>query len=164
MKSTDWKVIKAAKEAGIPDPGFTIDKNTAIVITDLQNDFLRSDGVAWPIVKESVQENNTISNMSKVFQLAREKGIKVFVSPHYFFPSDQGWKFGGALEKFMHFKEMYKREGSLDMKGFEGSGADFMDDHSFNRYQAIKILFIQGLICFTNHFLAITLWIFPAVG
>lgn len=34
MKSNEWKVIKAAKEAGIPDPGFEIDKNTAIVITD----------------------------------------------------------------------------------------------------------------------------------
>ncbi len=132
MKSTEWKVIQAADKAGIPDPGFQIDGNTAIVITDPQNDFLRSDGVAWPIVKESVQENNTISNMSKVFQLAGEKGIKVFISPHYFFPSDQGWKFGGALEKFMHSKEMYKREGRLNDKGFEGSGADFLDE--FKQY------------------------------
>ncbi len=134
MKSTEWNVIKAANEAGIPDPGFTIDNNTAIVITDPQNDFLRSDGVAWPIVKESVQENNTIPNMVKVFQLARERGMKVFISPHYFFPSDKGWKFGGSLEKFMHSKEMYKRKGRLDLEDFEDSGADFLDE--FKHYLA----------------------------
>lgn len=132
MKSTEWEVIKAAKENGIIDPGFQIDERTAIVITDPQNDFLREDGVAWPIVKESVKENNTISNMSKVFSLAREKGMKIFISPHYFFPSDEGWKFGGALEKFMESKGMYKRKGRLDMEGFEGSGADFLDE--FKQY------------------------------
>ncbi|MCM4157968.1 cysteine hydrolase [Gramella sp. AN32] len=128
MKSTDWEVIKAAKEAGIPDPGFEIDKNTAIVITDPQNDFLRDDGVAWPVVKASVKENDTINNMSKVFKLARENKIKVFISPHYFFPTDHGWKFEGALEKFMHVKEMYLRKGRLDMTDFESSGADFLDE------------------------------------
>lgn len=132
MKSKEWDVMKSAKEAGLPEPGFDIDGNTAIVITDPQNDFLRSDGVAWPVVKESVKENDTISNMSKVFQLARDKGMKVFISPHYFFPTDRGWKFGGALEKFMHSKEMYKRKGRLDMTDFEGSGADFLDE--FKQY------------------------------
>lgn len=132
MKRTEWKVIKAADEAGIPDPGFEIDKNTAIVITDPQNDFLRSDGVAWPVVKESVKENNTIPNMVRVFRLAEENGIKVFISPHYFFPTDKGWKFNGALEKFMHSKDMYEREGQLDMEGFEDSGADFLDE--FKQY------------------------------
>lgn len=132
MKSEDWSVINAANEAEIPDPGFEIDENTAIVITDPQNDFLRSDGVAWPVVKESVKENNTISNMETVFRLAQENGMKVFISPHYFYPTDKGWKFNGALEKFMHSKDMYEREGQLDMKDFEGSGADFLDE--FKQY------------------------------
>jgi len=129
MKSSEWEVIKAAKEAGIPDPGFEIDGNTAIVITDPQNDFLRSDGVAWPVVKESVKENNTIANLGSVFRLAKGKGIKVFISPHYYFPSDKGWKFDGALEKFMHAKGMYQRKGRLDMQEFEGSGADFLEEY-----------------------------------
>ncbi|MFT5714677.1 MAG: nicotinamidase-related amidase [Flavobacterium sp.] len=132
MKSSDWSVIKAATEAGLPDPGFDIDSKTAIVITDPQNDFLRSDGVAWPVVKASVHENNTISNMSRVFQLAKENNMKVFISPHYFFPTDKGWKFDGALEKFMHSKDMYKRTGRLDMTDFEDSGADFLDE--FKKY------------------------------
>ncbi len=33
--------------AQLPDPGFTIDGTTAIVITDPQNDFLSPDGVTW---------------------------------------------------------------------------------------------------------------------
>jgi len=128
MKSTEWDVINAAKEAGIPDPGFEIDQHTAIVITDPQNDFLRSDGVAWPVVKESVKENNTIANLDTVFKLARGKGIKVFISPHYFFPADKGWEFNGALEKFMHSKDMYVRKGRFNMEGFDDSGADFLDE------------------------------------
>lgn len=140
MKSTDWEIIKAAKEAGLPEPDFEIDKTTAVVITDPQNDFLRDDGVAWPIVKESVKENNTISNMDKVFSLAQENNIKVFISPHYFFPTDNGWKFGGALEKFMHSKEMYKRKGRLKMEGFENSGADFLDQ--FKTYLAKENIII----------------------
>lgn len=132
MKSKEWDVIEAAEKAGIPDPGFEIDDNTAIVITDPQNDFLRSDGVAWPVVKASVEENNTIPNMVTVFRLAEENGMKVFISPHYFYPSDKGWKFNGALEKFMHLKDMYEREGQLDMEGFKDSGADFLDE--FKQY------------------------------
>ena len=36
--------------AQLPDPGFTVDENTAIVITDPQNDFLSPNGVAWGVV------------------------------------------------------------------------------------------------------------------
>ena len=41
--------------AQLPDPGFTIDGTTAIVITDPQNDFLSPDGVTWGVVGESVK-------------------------------------------------------------------------------------------------------------
>ena len=40
--------------AQLPDPGFTIDGSTAIVITDPQNDFLSPAGVTWGVVGESV--------------------------------------------------------------------------------------------------------------
>ena len=38
--------------AQLPDPGFVIDKTTAIVITDPQNGFLCPDGVTWGVVGE----------------------------------------------------------------------------------------------------------------
>jgi biuret amidohydrolase len=37
----------------LPSPGMTIDtRRTALVITDLQNDFLSPGGIAWGLVAE----------------------------------------------------------------------------------------------------------------
>ena len=33
--------------------------------------------------------------------LAKEQDYKVFISPHYLYPHDQAWQFGGAVEKSM---------------------------------------------------------------
>ncbi|MGY0426091.1 MAG: isochorismatase family protein, partial [Polaribacter sp.] len=88
--------------AQLPDPGFTIDDQTAIVITDPQNDFLSPNGVAWGVVGKSVIENNTVENLEELFKIAKKKGIKVFVSPHYYFKHDHSWKTEGALEALMH--------------------------------------------------------------
>ena len=88
--------------AQLPDPGFTVDENTAIVITDPQNDFLSPDGVTWGVVGESVTANNTVDNIEALFKVAKEKGITVFVSPHYYFKHDHSWEIEGALEVLMH--------------------------------------------------------------
>ena len=100
---------------------------TALVITDPQNDFLHPDGVFWDAVKQSVNDNNTIENIETMFRAAKEAGIPVFVSPHYYFPWDHRWKFAGTIEKAMHDVGMYDRPGPLDLTGFAGSGADFLD-------------------------------------
>ena len=112
--------------AQLPDPGFTIDESTAIVITDPQNDFLSPNGVTWGVVGESVTENNTVENLETLFKLAEANGIKVFISPHYYYKHDHSWKFEGALEKLMHNINMFDREDQLNKEGFEGSGADFL--------------------------------------
>jgi nicotinamidase-related amidase len=52
--------------------------------------------------------------------------MPVFVSPHYYYPTDKGWQFEGALETLMHDIGMFNREGQLSMDGFENSGADFL--------------------------------------
>ncbi|MGY0407749.1 MAG: cysteine hydrolase [Polaribacter sp.] len=116
--------------AQLPDPGFTIDDQTAIVITDPQNDFLSPNGVAWGVVGKSVIENNTVENLEELFKIAKKKGIKVFVSPHYYFKHDHSWKTEGALEALMHNIGMFDRKGQLITKGFENSGADWL-----NRYK-----------------------------
>ena len=115
--------------AQLPDPGFVIDKSTAIVITDPQNDFLSPDGVTWGVVGESVTKNGTVDNLETMFKLAKKYGIPVFISPHYYYPTDKGWKFEGALEKLMHKIGMFDRAGPLSVEGFEGSGADFMPQY-----------------------------------
>ncbi len=113
----------------LPDPGFVIDKTTAIVITDPQNDFLSPDGVAWGLVGESVTKNGTVENLETLFQLAKENGIHVFISPHYYYKHDHTWKFEGALEVAMHNMGMFDRGDQLNKEGFEGSGADFLEQY-----------------------------------
>ena len=113
--------------AQLPDPGFTIDGTTAIVITDPQNDFLSPSGVTWGVVGESVIANNTVENLETLFQLAEANGIKVFISPHYYYEHDHSWKFEGALETLMHNINMFDRGDQLSTDGFEGSGADFLE-------------------------------------
>jgi len=111
----------------LPDPGFTVDENTAIVITDPQNDFLSPNGVTWGVVGESVTENNTVENLELLFKVAQENNITVFISPHYYFEHDHNWKFEGALEAMMHNIKMFDRTDQLSTEGFEGSGADWLD-------------------------------------
>ncbi len=105
-----------------------IDKNnTALVITDPQNDFLSETGVAWQLVGDSVKENKTIEHIERLVEAAKKSGYEVFVSPHYDFPTDNSWKFGGALENIMHEIHMFDRSGSLSLDGFDGSGADWLE-------------------------------------
>lgn len=113
--------------AQLPDNEFSIDQSTAIVITDPQNDFLSPNGVTWGVVGESVTKNNTVENLETLFKLAEENGIKVFISPHYYYKHDHTWKFEGALEKLMHNISMFDRGDQLSVDGFEGSGADFLE-------------------------------------
>ena len=53
----------------------------------------------------------------------------VAISPHYYFPTDKGWRFEGGLEKLMHAIGMFDRTSPLSMEGFENSGADFMPQY-----------------------------------
>ena len=116
--------------AGLPDPGMVVDsRNTAIVITDPQNDFLSPDGVTWGVVGESVTANNTVANIGALLKAAKRDGYEVFISPHYYYPTDHGWKFEGALEVLMHNIGMFDRPGPLTTVGFEGSGADWLKEY-----------------------------------
>lgn len=112
----------------LPNPGMEIDpERTALVITDPQNDFLSPDGVTWGMVGKNVTENNTVANIETLLKAAKANNIPVFISPHYYFPTDHGWKFAGALEKAMHNMGMFDRKDALSLEGFEGSGADFLE-------------------------------------
>lgn len=112
----------------LPNPGMSIDsEHTALVITDPQNDFLSPEGVTWGVVGESVTENNTVDNIEALFKAAKENAMQVFISPHYYYPSDHGWKFEGALEALMHTIGMFDRKGPLSLEDFEGSGADWLE-------------------------------------
>ena len=117
-------------DPGLPVPGFEIEAGrTAVVITDPQNDFLHTDGVAWGVVGESATENNTIANLKNLMETAVSIGMPLIISPHYYYPTDYGWTLkGGTLEKLMHDIHMYNRKGSLTLEGFENSGADWLEE------------------------------------
>lgn len=101
--------------------------DTALVITDPQNDFLSPEGVTWGMVGDNVIENHTVENIEALFKAAKQAHISVFVSPHYYYPTDHGWKFEGTLEKAMHAIKMFDRKDPLSLEGFEGSGADWLE-------------------------------------
>jgi nicotinamidase-related amidase len=116
--------------AQLPDPGVTITEGrTALLITDPQNDFLSPKGVTWGVVGKSVTENNTVENIDSLFAAAKANDIPVFISPHYYYPTDHGWQFEGALEALMHTIGMFDRKGALNTDGFEGSGADWLQQY-----------------------------------
>jgi nicotinamidase-related amidase len=105
----------------------TVDpRRTALVITDLQNDFLSPGGIAWALVADSLTENNTIENIESLLKAARRNHLPVFVSPHYYYPADRAWVSpGGALEALMREAGVFARRGPLTLDGFPGSGADW---------------------------------------
>ena len=101
--------------------------DTALVVTDPQNDFLSPDGATWELVGANVTENDTVANLGRLFTQAKKAGYPIFVSPHYYYPTDKAWQFGGAVEGLMHEINMFDREGPLTLSGFSGSGADWLD-------------------------------------
>jgi len=76
------------------------------------------------MVGESVTENSPVEHIDTLLKAAKKNGIPVFVSPHYYYPTDHGWAFGGTLETAMHEIKMFDRKDPLSLEGFEGSGAE----------------------------------------
>ncbi|GJM25921.1 MAG: hypothetical protein DHS20C16_23360 [Phycisphaerae bacterium] len=128
MAAVTLILVHIPAQAQLPDPGFVIEpERTALVITDPQNDFLSPDGVTWGVVGKNVTENRTVENIEALFKAAQQNGIQVFVSPHYYYKHDHRWKFEGALETLMHKIGMFDRPNALNLKGFDGSGADWLE-------------------------------------
>jgi nicotinamidase-related amidase len=105
-----------------------INKNdTAIVVIDPQNDVLSETGVSWDLVGDSVKDNKTVENIEQIFKAAKRNDFEVFISPHYYYPTDYNWKFAGTLEQMMLGVKEFVRTGPLSLDGFSGSGADWLD-------------------------------------
>lgn len=89
------------KNPALPNPEMKLDlERTALVVIDPQIDFLSPKGAAWPAFGESVTEHNTVSNLARLFEALKRAGITVANSPHYYYPYDHTWKFGGPLKSF----------------------------------------------------------------
>jgi nicotinamidase-related amidase len=101
--------------------------DTAVVFIDPQNDVLSEKGSSWGAVGASVIENHTVENMERIFKAAKANEYGVFISPHYFYPTDSGWKFNGPLETEEFRTHSFARRGPLTLEGFANSGADWLD-------------------------------------
>jgi hypothetical protein len=106
--------------------------DTAVVFIDPQNDVLSEKGANWGAVGASVTENRTVENMERIFNAAKANGYEVFISPHYFYPTDSGRKMNGPLEADEFRTRSFARSGPLNLTGFSNSGADWLD--RFKRY------------------------------
>jgi nicotinamidase-related amidase len=105
-----------------------IEKNdTAVVFIDPQNDVLSEKGANWKAVGASVTENRTVENIERILKTAKANGYDVLISPHYFYPTDNGWKINGPLEADEFRTHTFARKGPLTLEGFANSGADWLD-------------------------------------
>lgn len=102
--------------------------DTAVVIIDPQNDVLSPTGKNWDSVGASVTENNTVQHLLDILVAAKTSDFKVFISPHYFYPTDETWLFNGPLESDEFRTNTFARTGALTLEGFTGSGADWLDE------------------------------------
>jgi nicotinamidase-related amidase len=117
----------AAEVKGSSGPLQVRNTDTAVVFIDPQNDVLSPKGKNWGAVGASVTENKTVENMEAIFKAAKQRGYHVFISPHYFYPTDDGWAFNGPLESDEFRTHTFARSGPLDLSGFANSGADWLD-------------------------------------
>lgn len=109
--------------------GMKVDlSTTALAFTDLHNDFLSPSGKAYPLIEESLKNNNTAANIERLLRAAKSVGMQVFLSPHYYYPHDHKWtRPVTPLEDLAHKVGLLDRKGALTIDGLEGSGADFPD-------------------------------------
>ena len=112
----------------LPDAEFVWERpRAALVVIDPQNDFLSPDGAGWPVFGQGVTENNTVANLARLFEAAKSGDMTVAISPHYEYPADGKWRFGGPAEQLLSALHMFERSGPLTVEGLPGSGADFLE-------------------------------------
>src|SRR3954449_12998739 len=75
--------------------------NTAIVITDPQNDLLSPGGKGYHLTKNIIEHYNTLGNLEILISTAMSKGYQLFISPHYIYPHDYSWQFTGAEQEML---------------------------------------------------------------
>jgi nicotinamidase-related amidase len=102
--------------------------DTAVVVIDPQVDVLSPAGKNWEALGASVTENRTVEHLVELLSAAKAGGYGVFVSPHYFYPTDHRWLFNGPLESDELRTDTFARRGALTLDGFTGSGADWLEE------------------------------------
>ena len=72
-------------------------ESTAILMVDPFNDFISEGGKLWPMGQESAEAGNLVSNLKRLAEGARSKGIQIIYTPH------RRWREGDYDNwKFLH--------------------------------------------------------------
>jgi len=106
---------------------------TALVLVDIQNDFLTEGGKYFVLIEELMNQNKVNANLEALLQAAKRHRFPVFMSPHYFFPHDHKGKTGlSPMEDLALNGGVAARQSPLHMDDVRGSGADVPDQ--FRKY------------------------------
>jgi nicotinamidase-related amidase len=85
---------------------------TALVIIDPQNDFLSEGGVVWDLVGDGVKNTKVVEHLTELRKAAKETGIPVFYSPHYYSDNEFAtWKHLNPIDKMMFDRKMFRTPG-----------------------------------------------------
>jgi biuret amidohydrolase len=106
--------------------------HTALLVTDMQNEFLRKNEGAsyYDLIEDSLEEHGVVDHLEDLLKAAKANDIYVIHSPHFFFTQDGQWT--APLDNIGDFLIAYPegfvfRQDSIELDGFEGSKADFAD-------------------------------------
>ncbi|MFD2615665.1 isochorismatase family cysteine hydrolase [Paenibacillus gansuensis] len=83
--------------------------NTAIVITDPQNDFLSPGGKGYHLTKSIIEQYNTVGNLEILMKIGISRGYQLFISPHYIYPHDYRWKYKGNEQNMLLNLRLYQK-------------------------------------------------------
>jgi Isochorismatase family len=86
--------------------------------------------IGTPSVKASLRMTQS-RTWRKSSILRRRPNFDVFISPHYFYPTDADWKAAAALEADEFRRHSFARRGALTLEGFPSSGADWLERFTF---------------------------------
>jgi len=113
---------------------FDLEKGrTALVLVDIQNDFLTEGGKYYVLIEDLMKKNDVNGNLEALLQAAKDHGYPVFMSPHYFFPHDHKGKTGlSPMEDLALHAGVTHRASPLHMNDVPGGGADVPD--RFRKY------------------------------
>lgn len=112
------------------NPEMELEKGrTALVLVDIQNDFLTEGGKYHVLIAELMKKNKVNEKLETLLQTSKTNDIPVFMSPHYFFPHDHHGHHGhthlGAMEDLALNGGVVARQSALSFEGVQGSGRTF---------------------------------------
>ena len=109
------------------------DAHTALVLVDMQNEFLSEDGGYYQMIADRLKSEGVHDHLEELLVAAKASGTPVVHSPHYFDPTDGQWIApAGAMADYLAGIGFVLRKDPLSLEGFAGSRADFPE--RFRKY------------------------------